>query len=35
MLVLMIGAADYAPRRDYACLAAIPVRARETSPLAA
>ena len=37
MLVLMIGAADYAPRRDYACLAAspVPARARETIPLAA
>jgi hypothetical protein len=35
VLVLLIGVADYAPRRDYACLAAIPVRARESIPLAA
>lgn len=34
ILVLLIGAADYAPRRDYA-LAAMPVRRRESIPLAA
>ena len=34
MLVLLIGAADYAPRRGYAMVAA-PVRARATFPLAA